>query len=241
MSKDAFQSFPENFFWYGYLFSWKKIMSFYGSWGRRFLEIGKEFRQVRPNCILCVQRRFLCELFFLEFYWVSSLLSDCGKNILQHWRKSFGKCVKTVFYLNNKFFRWKFVFCRKYLILQFFRDLIKKIADFCQKTFGPVWKTALYTCSRDLIAQHYHFPWENLRSLTDFEGKFLEFVKSFFDIVVKTVFFVSRRDFSKIFFFFTKSSIVFSCFQILRGKFWSFRESNLVGLSKLFSSVQGNF
>ena len=79
-------------------------MSSYGSWGKRFLVFGKNFRQFRRNCTLCVRMRFLIQLFFLWIFWVSSLFSDCGQNILQHWRKNFRKVVKSAFYLNNKLF-----------------------------------------------------------------------------------------------------------------------------------------
>ena len=79
-------------------------MSSYGSWEKRFLVFGKNFRQFRQNCTLCVRMRFLIELFFLWIFWVSSLFSDCGQNILQHWRKNFRKFVKSAFYLNNKLF-----------------------------------------------------------------------------------------------------------------------------------------
>ena len=101
-------------------------MFFYGSWGRRFLEFGKEFRQVRQNCILCVGRRVLSELFFLWIFWVSSLFSDCGNNNLQHWRKNFANCVKTVFYLYNKFFEEHF-FSEEKTYSTFFSNFDRKI------------------------------------------------------------------------------------------------------------------
>ena len=40
-------------------------MFFYEGWGRRFLEFRKEFRQVRQNCILCVQKRLFGEFTFV--------------------------------------------------------------------------------------------------------------------------------------------------------------------------------
>ena len=60
-------------------------------------------------------------------------------------------------------------------------------------------------------------------------------------MVVKTVFFVSRGHFWRNNFLFQKIFKAFSCFQTLRITFRIFGEKNLVGLSKLFSSVQGIF
>ena len=60
-------------------------------------------------------------------------------------------------------------------------------------------------------------------------------------MVFKTVFFVSRGHFWRNDFLFHKTFKFFSCFQTLRKTFRIFRENNLVGLSKLFSSVQGIF
>ena len=60
-------------------------------------------------------------------------------------------------------------------------------------------------------------------------------------MVVKTVFLVSTGLFWRNKFLFHKTFKFFSCFQTLRKTFWIFGENNLVGLSKLFSSVQGIF
>ena len=60
-------------------------------------------------------------------------------------------------------------------------------------------------------------------------------------MVVKTVFFVSRGHFWRNNFLFHKVFTTFSCYQTLRKAFRVFGEINLVGLSKLFSSVQGIF
>ena len=60
-------------------------------------------------------------------------------------------------------------------------------------------------------------------------------------MVVKTVFFVSRGHFWRINFLFHKVFKTFSCFPTLGKTFRIFGENNLVGLSKLFSSVQGIF
>ena len=63
----------------------------------------------------------------------------------------------------------------------------------------------------------------------------------FFDMVVKTVFFVSRGHFWRNNILFHKTFKFFSCFQTLRKAFRIIGEIILVGLSKLFSSVQWVF
>ena len=60
-------------------------------------------------------------------------------------------------------------------------------------------------------------------------------------MVVKTIFLVSRGHFWRINFLFHKNFKFFICFQTLRKTFRIFGENNLVGLSKVFSSVQGIF
>ena len=107
----------------------------------------RTFGRFVKTATLCVRMRFLSELFFLWIFWVFSLFSDCGKNILQHWRKKFREVVKGAFYLNNKSFRGKFVFWRKYLLSQFFRYLMKNSAHLCRKAFPPIWKIAFCTRS----------------------------------------------------------------------------------------------
>ena len=66
-------------------------------------------------------------------------------------------------------------------------------------------------------------------------------LEKIFDMVVKTVLFVSRGHFWRNTFLFNKIFKTFSCFQVFRKTFRIFGENNLVGLSKLFSSVQGIF
>ena len=104
-------------------------MSFYAIWGRMFLVFGKIFQQVRQNCTLSLyvsEGDFWVNCFFYEFFWVSALFSDCAKNILQHWRKISIKCVKTVFYLYNKFFDEHF-FSEEKTYSTFFSNFDRKI------------------------------------------------------------------------------------------------------------------
>ena len=213
----------------------------YGSWGRRFFVFGKNFRKVRQNCTLSVRTRFLIELFFLWIFWVSSLFSDCGKNFLQHWRKKFREVVKSAFYFIKKTFRGKCVFWRKYLLLQIFRVLMKNSADFCQKAFSPVWKTAFYTRLGDLLSYHCHFPREDSLLQTEFEGNCLDFCENFLTWWSKLFSLCPEDMFEEIIFFFTKSSEFAVVFETLRKTFRIFGDNNLVGLSKLLSSVQGIF
>ena len=90
--------------------------------------------------------------FLYELFFVSSLFSDFGQNILQKWRKNLRKDVEGEFNLNNNTFWGKFVFWKNFLLFQFFRVLMKKSADFCRKVFRRIWKTAFYTRSGDLFA-----------------------------------------------------------------------------------------
>ena len=166
---------------------------------------------------------------------------DCGQKILQHWRRNFKEVVKSAFYLNNRTFRGKYVFWRKYLHLQIFRVLLKNSADFCQKGFAPIWKTAFYTGSGGLLAWPYNFPRENLSSLTNFEGNCLKFSIFFFDMVVKTVFFVSRGHLCTNNVLFLKIFKFFSCFQTLRKTFRIFGENNFVENNLFFEFIKNCF
>ena len=85
------------------------------------------------------------------------------------------------------------------------------------------------------------FPSRKITVTNNFEGKCLEVGKNFFDMVVETALFVFRWDFWRNFFLSREVFKNFSCFQTLRKTFGIFGENNLVGLSKVFSSVQGLF
>ena len=213
----------------------------YGSWGRRFFVFGKNFRKVRQNCTLSVRTRVLIQLFFLWIVWVSSLFSDCGKNFLQHWHKNLREVVKSAFYLINKAFRGKCVFWRKYLLLQIFRVLMKNSADFCRNAFSPVWKTAFYTRLGDLLSYHCHFSRENSLLQTEFVGNCLDFCDNFLTWWLKLFSLCPEDMFEETIFFFTKSSEFSVVFETLRKTFRIFGDNNIVGLSKLLSSVQGIF
>ena len=132
----------------------KKIMSFYGIWGRMFLMFGKIFHQVRQNCTLSLyvsEGDFWVNCFFYDFFWVSSLFSDCGKNILQHWPKIFGKCVKTLFYWNNKFFEEN-CFLKKILTFKVFSSFDQKLCGRLQESLPPGFKNCLLHLSAEVIA-----------------------------------------------------------------------------------------
>ena len=72
-------------------------------------------------------------------------------------------------------------------------------------------------------------------------GNISDFWQNYSSWVVKTVFLVSRRHFWRNNILFHKTFKFFSCFQTLRKTFWIIGENILLGLSKLFSSVQGVF
>ena len=113
-------------FWVSF-FPRKKFMSSYGSWGRKFLVFGENFRQVRQKCTLCVRMRFLIELFFPWIFWVSSLFPYCGQDFLQHWRKNFRKVVKSAFHLNNKLFEESVFFEENIYFCSFFEIWCKTL------------------------------------------------------------------------------------------------------------------
>ena len=132
-------------------FLFLKIFKFFSC----FQTLRKTFRFFGENNFVENNLFFLWiykELIFLWTFWVSLLFSNCGQKNLQHCRRNFRESVKCAFYLNNRTFRWKFVFSRKTLLLQFFRVSMKNSADFCQKGFAPIWKTAFYTGSGGLLA-----------------------------------------------------------------------------------------
>ena len=80
-------------------------MFLYGSWGRRFLEFGKEFRQVHQNCILCVRRRFLSEPFFLWTFFeflhcfptVRRIICNIGAKVLENVSKLYSTGTTKLF------------------------------------------------------------------------------------------------------------------------------------------------
>ena len=184
---------------------------------------------------------FLIELFFLGFFWVSSLFSNCGRNILQHWRKNFREVVKSAFYLNNKTFRGKFVFWRKYSLSQVFRVLMKNSANFCRKAFCPIWKTSLQSF-RGSSGITLSFSSREFTPTNGFWGKRFGIFQNFFDMVVKTVFFVSLEHFQGNIFLFHKLFKIFSCFQTLRKTFRFFlAKIILLGCQNCFQVSSGYF
>ena len=185
--------------------------------------------------------RFLIELFFLWIFLVSSLFSYCGPNILQHWRKKFRKDVKGAFYLNNNTFRGKFVIFQKILTFTIFSIFDEKLCAHLSErlprglenwflhSFGGFPCITLSFSSTIFTLTNY------------FEGKCLEVGKKFFWHGGQNCSLCVQRRFLKKFFLFHEVFKFFSCFQTLRNYFQIFGENNLVGLSKVFSIVQGLF
>ena len=183
---------------------------------------------------------FLIEFFsmnFLSFVTVFRLWAEHTSTMAQKLWKS---CRRRLL-LEQQVFWGKFVSWRKYLPLQIFPVLMKNSADFCRKVFRLIWKTAFYTRSGDLRAEHYHFPRENIRLLTDFEGKCLEFCKVILTWWSKLFFLCPEDIFEEILSFFTKCSKFSVVLRLSGNHFGILAKNNLVGLSKLFSRVQGIF
>ena len=131
-------------------FLFLKIFKFFSCFQtlRKTFRIFGENNFVENNLFLWIYK----ELIFLWTFWVSLLFSNCGQKNLQHCRRNFREGAKSALYLSNRTFRGKFVFSRKNLLSQFFRVLMKISADFCEKGFAPIWKTAFYTGSGGLLA-----------------------------------------------------------------------------------------
>ena len=169
--------------------------------------------------------------------WVFAQFSDCGKNIVQHWRKNFREVVKSAFYLNNKTFRGKFVFWKEIFTFTIFSSFDVKLCGLLSESLLTLLKKLLST----LVQKHYHFSREKLPLLPDFERKLLEFCKFFIDMVVKTVFFLSRGHFWRNTFLFYKIFKNFSCFQTLRKTFLIFGEKYSGWVVKTVFKCPGGF
>ena len=189
---------------------------------------------------MCLNEIFdwtVLSLNFLSFL----LFSDCGKNILQHWRKNFRKIVKGAFYLNNNTFRGKFVILKKILTFTIFSSFDEKLCGLLSEILPRGLKNCFPHSFGGSSCITLSLSSRKLTPTNNFEWKCSEDGKNFFDMVVKTALFVSSGDFWRIFFFFTYSS-KFSVFFGLWGNFFRFfGENNLVGLSKVFSGVEGGF
>ena len=89
---------------------------------------------------------FFCEI--QSFFIVFRLWEEHSATLAQNLWESCQRCIL----LDQQTFRGKFVFWRKYSLLEIFRVLIKNSLDFCRKTFHLVWELAFYTRSGGLLA-----------------------------------------------------------------------------------------
>ena len=112
-------------------------------------------------------------------FWVSSLLSDCVKNFLHYWRRKFRKFVKTAFYLNKKTFSRKLCFVKKRLTLTNFSSFVNKFCGILSENLPNGLKNSFLHLIRQTFCITLSFPRGNVRLLTEFVEKNLEFGKNF--------------------------------------------------------------
>ena len=176
--------------------------------GSKVLEFQQKFFDRFVKAAFYVSRgNFWLDCFFYEFFWVSSVFSACGKVIQQHWRNKLRKFVKCAFYLNNKTFQKKFVFFAETICFHnFFRLLVKNLLTSVGKPSARFQKL-LSTLVHGNFLPIIFFLQKNLRLLTDFEWKCLEFGQIFLTWWSKLFSLCPEEIFEEIFFFFTKRSI----------------------------------
>ena len=147
------------------------FLTVFGAWGYYSGILAQKLQKVYQKCNLCVQKlqgelgtfdRFVKTALYLSewdfwlncflwIFWDSSMFSDCGQKILQHWQRKFREVVKSAFYLNNRTFRGKFVFWRKSLLLQIFRVLMKKTRELLSERVPPDLKNCFLHSFRGLF------------------------------------------------------------------------------------------
>ena len=95
-------------------------MSSYGSWGKRFLVLGKNFRQVRQNFTLCVRMRFFSELFYLWIFWVFYCFPTVGRTFCNIGAKTLEKMSKVPSTRTTKLFEESLFFEESFYFYNFF-------------------------------------------------------------------------------------------------------------------------
>ena len=85
---------------------------------------------------------------FLSFVNVFWLWSEKSTTLAQELQRSCQKCIL----LEQQNFSRKDCFLKKLFTFTIFSSLMENSADFCQKGFAPIWKTAFYTGSGGLLA-----------------------------------------------------------------------------------------
>ena len=115
-------------------------------------------------------------------------------------RKLWKSCRRRIL-LEKQVFWGKFVFT-----FTNFSRFDEKLCGRLSESLPPYLKNCFLHSFRGLRAHHYHFPRENIRLLTDFEGKCLEFCKVILTWWSKLFSLCPEDIFEEILFFFTKSS-----------------------------------
>ena len=184
--------------------------------------------------------RCLIELFSLWIFWVSSLFSDCEQNILHHWRKNFRKVVKGAFYLNNKLFQESLFSEENFYFYKFFEFWWKTLRTSVGKISTRIWKLLSTPVQGIFLHNIIIFLEKNYPYYRTLRENGWNFVNFYWHGGQNCFLFV-QRTFLKKYFSFSQNLQNFQLFSDFEENIRIFGENNLVGLSKLFSSVQGLF
>ena len=107
---------------------------------------------------------------FSKNFWNSSLLSDCVKNILQHWRRKFGKYVKTAIYFNKKLFEETLFWEENTYIDKFFELWLTNLRTSVRKPSKRFERLLSTLVQANFLHNIIFFFRENVRLLTEFEN-----------------------------------------------------------------------
>ena len=173
-----------------------------------------------------------------RFVTIFRLWAECSVKLLQKLERSCQKCLL----LEQQNFSRKLCFLKKKFTFTIFSSFDVKLRRLLSENLPPGLKNCFLHSFKGSSCITLSFSSRNFTPTNGLWGEKIGiFSKIFFDMVVKSVFFVCRGHFWRNHFLFHKISKFFSCFQTLRKTFRIFGENLLVGLSKLFSSVQGIF
>ena len=173
-----------------------------------------------------------------RFVTIFRLWAECSVKLLQKLERSCQKCLL----LEQQNFSRKLCFLKKKFTFTIFSSFDVKLRRLLSENLPPGLKNCFLHSFKGSSCITLSFSSRNFTPTNGLWGEKIGiFSKIFFDMVVKSVFFVCRGHFWRNHFLFHKISKFFSCFQTLRKTFRIFGENILVGLSKLFSSVQGIF
>ena len=146
---------------------------------------------------------------FPKNFWNSSLLSDCVKNILQHWRRKFGKYVKTAIYFNKKLFEETLFWEENTYIDKFFELWLTNLRTSVRKP-SKRFERLLSALVQAKFSHNIIFFFEKMYAyLRNLRKKILEFGKKFLTPWSKLLFLIVQWNFQQNFCFSLKKSLCF--------------------------------